>query len=174
MKIIKQRVAGVLIADGGRVALRLEDGSQEVYLTYALTTQGIAARVIPGVLLDDWGKQITGLSLYAWVRENGLRFPRAEVFGYTPDGENVQYFLRDMELFAAYPVYASTDSAAPIAQWLPLRAVVIANVSLSVPQSVEVPATIEGPLRNADVNWWHVPLVLDDLDFLEARESPPE
>lgn len=111
MKFIKQHVVGtLLVASWARAALRLQGGDKPiVHLTFALTTQGIAAQIVPALLLDDWGEGIKGLGLYAWVREHGLRFPRAELFGFTPDGRPSQYFLRDMEFFAPLVAYAAVD-----------------------------------------------------------------
>ena len=170
MKLIKQRVAGRLLAAGGRVAVRL-GGSEEpaVYLAYALVTQGIAAQILPALLLDDWGNEIKGLRLYDWVRENGLHFPRAEVFGLTPAGAASQYFLRDMELFAPTPVYAATDKAAPIQTWLPVQAVLLPDVAALAPEPATPPDDMHGPLRVACVSWWRVPTYLDDLAFIDER-----
>lgn len=173
MKFIRQRVTGTLLVDGERMALRLEDGEEPaIYLAFALVTQGIAAQIIPAVLLDDWGTEIKGLGLYDWVHENGLHFPRAEVFGFSPAGEKVQYFLRDMELFAPYPVYAATDKALPLADWQPVPAVLVPDGALMTPAAAAAPATIAGPLRQARVGWWRVPPALDSLDFIEARDLP--
>ncbi len=152
------------------MALRLVEGEEPaVYLAFALVTQGIAAQLLPAVLLDDWGNEIKGLGLYDWVRENGLHFPRAEVFGQTPAGETGQYFLRDMELFAPTPVYAATDKTAPIATWLPLGAVLLPDAALLAPQPAAPPDGLTGPLRLARVSWWRVPTYLDDLAFLDER-----
>ena len=173
MKFIKQRLSGSLLVDGERVALRLheEDGAV-VYLAFALVTQGIAAQIIPAALLDDWGTEIKGLGLYEWVRENALHFPRAEVFGFSPSGESIQYFLRDMEPFALYPVYAATDKALPIADWRPVHAVLVPDGALAMPVAAAALTTLHGPLRQARVGWWRVPPALDDLDFIAARDLP--
>jgi len=127
---------------------------------------------LPAALLDDWGTEIKGLGLYDWVHDNGLHFPRAEVFGFSPAGEKVQYFLRDMELFAPYPVYAATDKALPLADWQPVPAVLVPDGALMTPAAAAAPATIAGPLRKARVGWWRVPPALDSLDFIEARDLP--
>ncbi|HOU40510.1 MAG TPA: hypothetical protein PK829_04515 [Promineifilum sp.] len=172
MKFIKQRLPGTLLVDGERAALRLHDDEAVVYLAFALVTQGIAAQIVPTVLLDDWGTEIKGLGLYDWVRENGMHFPRAEVFGFSPAGESIQYFLRDVELFAAYPVYAAADKASPIADWRPVFSMLVPDSELSSPVAAAAPAALTGPLRQARVGWWRVPPRLDALDFIEARDLP--
>jgi hypothetical protein len=176
VKLITQRVAGTLIDDGQRVALLVEPGGDPeagpvVFLAYALTTQGIAAQVVPSLLLDDWGNEVKGLGLYDWIDQQGLRFPRAEVFGLSPAGEKAQYFLRDMELFAPLPAYAALDRALPIAEWQALQAVLVPDPALLAPQAGAVPEGLTGPLRRARVAWWRVPSFVGDLDFLDAR--PP-
>lgn len=170
MKFIKQRMAATLLADGPWVALRLCEESPEeetVYLAFALVTQGIAAEIVPAVLLDDWGNEIKGLALYDWVQEYGWRFPRAELFGVSPHGEATQYFLRDMELLAPLVVYAAGDKSLPIGDWWPVQAVLIPDETLFAPEPAETPADLTGPLRAARVAWWRVPPDTTDLSFLE-------
>lgn len=177
MKFIKQRMAATLLADGPWVALRLhEEGPEEeaVYLAFALTTQGIAAQIVPAVLLDDWGKEIKGLALYDWVQEHGWRFPRAELFGVSPHGEAVQYFLRDMELLAPWVVYAAADKSQPIGGWWLVQAVLIPDETLFAPESAGAPAGLTGPLKGARVSWWRVPPDTTDLSFLEPPEAAAE
>ena len=113
--IIKEAVHGELVPFGDGLALRLDshNGAKMVYLAYALVTQGPELRILPSMLLDDWGTEIGGLRLYQWIEDNGLRFPRAEVFGKDPGGNSVQYFLRDLEFFGKFPVYSfAADYAA--------------------------------------------------------------
>ena len=170
MKFIKQRMAATLLADGSWVALRLHEAGPEeeaVYLAFALTTQGIAAQIVPAVLLDDWGKEIKGLALYDWVQEHGWRFPRAELFGVTPYGEEIQYFLRDMELLAPWVVYGAADKSLPIGDWLPVQAVLLPDEALFAPEPAEPPADLPGPLTAAAVTWCHVPPDTTGLSFLE-------
>ena len=170
MSFIKQRVVGTLLVAGERAALRLEAGDEpSVYLAFALTTQGIAAQIIPSVLLDDWGKEIKGLGLYEWVQEHGLRFPRAELFGASPDGQSVQYFLRDMELFAPIVVYAAEDKAMPIEQWTRLTDVVIPALDVITPEPADMPDDVTGPLRTARLGWWRV---VPDFNAADLSDLP--
>ena len=170
MSFIKQRVTGTLLVAGERAALRLQEGDEPVvYLAFALTTQGIAAQIIPSVLLDDWGKEIKGLGLYDWVQEHGPRFPRAELFGYSPDGQSVQYFLRDMELFAPIVVYAAADKALPVQQWARLTDIVIPALDVIAPEPGDTPDDVTGPLRMARLGWWRV---APDYDAPDLADLP--
>ena len=168
VKFIKQHVVGTLLVAGERAALRLQGGDEpSVYLAFALTTQGIAAQIIPALLLDDWGKEIKGLALYAWVREHGLHFPRAELFGFSPAGQSIQYFLRDMELFAPVVAYAAVDKALPIEQWSRLTDGLVPALDVIAPEPTDIPDAVTGPLREARLGWWRVAPSFDAPELLE-------
>lgn len=174
MKIITQQVPGTLLDDGERIALLL-NGAEEppVHLAYALTTQGVELRILPSSLLDDWGTEISNLGLYDWVRDNGLSFPRAEVFGFDPQGSAVQYFLRDLELFARYHAYVVADTS-DAATWRPLSAVLVPDAGVAAPEPGAVPEAVHGPLRAARLSWWRVPTYQSDLGFLADVEPEPD
>jgi hypothetical protein len=169
VKIIKQAVQGTLLVDGEKTALLMgnSESGATVYLAYALITQGPGHQILPASLLDDWGNEIGKLDLYHWIHENGLRFPRAEVFGYSPSGKREQYFLRDLELFAKYPVYAFGGDDEPANSGVLLRAVLIPDVTTVEPQRIDPPEDLIPPLREAWVSWWRVGLDRADLGFLE-------
>lgn len=172
MKFIKQPVVATLIVAGERAALHLEGGDAPVaYLAFALTTQGIAAQIIPSVLLDDWGKEIKGLALYEWVREHGLRFPRAELFGLSPDGQPAQYFLRDMELFAPVVAYAAMDKELPMEQWSRLTEGLVPALDVIAPEPTDIPDGLRGPLREARLGWWRVAPGFDAAALLDLPTS---
>lgn len=167
--IAKEAVQGSVVSDGKKAVLRLggaQTGSR-VYLAYALVTQGPGHRILPSVLLDDWGKEIGQLQIYPWIRENGMRFPRAEVFGSSPAGQPAQFFLRDIELFGATPVYAFAAEDAPDASGVLLRAVLIDDESVAAPRSIAPPEGVSNLLRQADVSWWAVNPRQAGLDFLD-------
>lgn len=173
--MISQRVSGVLLSDGQRTALRLaDDDAATVFLTYALLTQGTEVHILPSSLLDDWGNEIKTLRLYRWIRENGLHFPRAELFGAGADGRPVQYFVRDLELFARYPAYATTDKSLPIDQWVPLEAVLIPDATAGTPQDATPPDSIPFPLREARLSWWRVAPHHADLSFIGQAQPEGE
>jgi hypothetical protein len=169
VKIIRESVAGKLLIDGEKAALLLSDPESEdrVYLAYALVTQGPGYQILPASLLDDWGNEIGELDLYHWIHENGLHFPRAEVFGYSPAGKNEQFFLRDLELFAKYPVYAFAEADAPVTSGLRLQAVLLPEPGAAGAQPIDLPDEVQPPLREARVSWWRVRPEQADLAFLE-------
>lgn len=166
--IIKESIPGTLVIENGKAALRLYDTAarETVYLAYALITQGPGYQVLPSVLLDDWGNEIGHLELYSWIRENGLQFPRAEVFGISPSGAKVQYFLRDLEIFAKYPLYAFADNDAPDSSGVLVQAILVSIDNIESPQPVMPPDEVRAPLRDAQVSWWQVNPRHLDLEFL--------
>ncbi len=179
MKIIRQRVPGILLRDGERAALWLETGTEDqfVYLAYALATQlpsgDAPAHILPSVLLDDWGAEVKKLELYRWIREFGPQFPRAEVFGLDPQGQPAQYFLRDLDLFGRYLTYAFADKDAPAATAVLLRAVLLPDDSVARPELAGPPDDVKPPLRRARLAWWRVGRRADpqglELDFISHR-----
>ncbi len=160
---------GSILIDGSKAALRLDAGesASPIFLSYALVTQGPGHHVLPSVVLDDWGKEIGQLQIYPWLRENGLRFPRAEVFGRSPNGESRQYFVRDLELFGASPVYAFAAEDAPDASGVLVQAVLIDDETAAAPRPATPPDGVSGLLREAQVTWWVVNPRQADLDFLD-------
>lgn len=166
--IIKDSIPGTLIREGNRAALRLGEpaAGDTVYLAYALVTQGPEYQIMPSVLLDDWGNEVGSPALYDWIRENGLRFPRAEVFGESPAGAPAQYFLRDLELLGRFPVYAFRDADAPTAEGVLVGDVLIPDAATTEPQPIDPPADIAFPLREGQLRWWRVDPQSAGLDFI--------
>ncbi len=167
--IITQPIPGMLLVDGEKVALRLgePEATEHVYLAYALVTQGPGYQILPSVLLDDWGNQVGSLDLYAWIRENGLRFPRAEVFGESPSGAPAQYFLRDLELFGRFPVYAFSDADTAATAGVLVRDVLVPDAATTAPQPAEPPQEIAPPLSHGQLRWWRVNPRQAGLGFIE-------
>lgn len=168
MNIIKEKISATLVIDEHATALRMNSSEigGEIFLSYALTTQGPGHQVLPSVLLDDWGNEVGNLGLYRWIRENGLRFPRAEIFGLDPAGSEVQYFLRDLELMAKFPAYVFEDEGASATVGTLIKACLIPEETTIAPQRVEPPEEVGFPLREADVQWWRVSPNHTDLGFL--------
>lgn len=167
--IKKVSVPGIIVVDGSNVAIRLlpESVENRVYLLLALVTQGPGYHVIPTSLLDDWGNEVKPPALYGWVKENGLRFPRAEVFGFSPDGSPAQYFLRDLELFGKFPIYAFTQQDDPEASGLLVNAILIPSETVITPHLAGPPEGVEDVLRQAQVAWWQINPQETGLGFLE-------
>jgi hypothetical protein len=169
VKIITQSVPGTLVVDGEKAALLLGDpeGGALVFLAYALVTQGPEHQILPATLLDDWGNEIGDLELYHWIHENGPRFPRAEVFGYSPAGGQAQYFLRDLELFTKYPVYAFAGHDDSVNSGVLLRAILVPDTRQADAHPIDPPENVTPLLREARVAWWRVGPERVDLGFLE-------
>jgi hypothetical protein len=161
MRALRQKVNGTLwqfTSEEGDLAtaLLLDEAAPLLYLRYALVIMGLEEHVFPAFLLDDWGNEIKGLKLYAWLRENGNAFPRAEIFGFGLDGSEVQHFAREFELYVRWPCYAYADRAAPLATGLPLARILVPDNEAVAPEALPRPPAPALPLRRADVSWWRV------------------
>lgn len=160
MRIIGEQVRGVEFRQDGLVAVWLahsSDGSAPtVTLAYALSTLGPEEHVLPALVLDDWGNEKRSLETYQWIRDEGQRFPRAEVFCYGLDGEKRQQFLREFDLTVNFPCYAIDSVDAPSTARR-VRAFVITGDAGEVVRLRQAPDDIGYPLRAARVAWWQVP-----------------
>lgn len=176
MRAIAQRISGKLFTENGRAAVLLRDPAAPkdrpdlLYLRYAFVTRGPEDHIFPAFLLDDWGREVRSLSLYAWVRDYGEQFPRGEIFGFEQDGRDTQVFLRELELYARFPLYAVVDRDQPVQEGVLLDAVLLPAEEAAVADETAVarikrPAELAFPLSNAHVAWWRVPLDLDAFDF---------
>lgn len=177
MKAVKQHIHGQIMQANGRAVLLLLDPKPEattavsLYLRYALVVMGPEDHVFPALLLDDWGNEVRGLAIYQFVRDHGDDFPRAEVFGFDPDGSETQLFLRSLELHMRWPCYVYNSADAPLAEGLRLHAILLPTEGVTAPQPIHRPEAeqIERPLRGAQVQWWQVPpdTTALDVDLLE-------
>lgn len=166
----------------GRAALILRQPKPDsettavLSLRFAFVTRGPGGgdHIFPSFILDDWGREIRSLALYDWVRENGQRFPRAEIFGFERDGRETQCFLRELELYARLPCYVYRSADQPVAEGLRLDAILLPHDSVQRPLRIEKPDGIERPLRAAWVTWWQIPVEgkMLDLSQLDARPDP--
>jgi hypothetical protein len=178
MRPVSQRVAGRLLLQDQANGLILEqlqppDGAPNlVYLRYALVTRGPGDHIFPAFILDDWGKEIRSLKLYRWVREEGDRFPRAEIFGFEQDGRETQAFLREMELYARLPCYAAGTADQPVDETHLLSIVLLPDPAVHTPVRIKRPADLKGPLSIARVTWWRIPAGTADLDLARLNAEP--
>lgn len=174
MKLILQHVWGQIIEANGRHALLLTNATPEAateascYLCFAVVVQGPEDHILPAVVKDDWGNERRDLSVYAWLEEEGHRFPRSEIFGFDPDGAETQCFVRALELYARLPCYcfAYAGKQTPITDGKLLTAVLLPDETITTPQKVKRPSHLPAPLPNAAVSWWLVPPATDTFDFL--------
>ncbi len=168
MRAIRQKVQGKIYQNGERVAIWLRQGEevvegvavQEFYLRYALTVMGSETHLFPALLLDDWGNEIKKLGLYHWIREKGELAPRAEVFGFTREGQPSQWFLRELEIHFKYPLYVFPTKEAALADGKLVSAIMLTGEPEIQSEQVKRPAELNEPLRRSAVVWWRVPPVV--------------
>jgi hypothetical protein len=184
VQAVGQRVGGRLLGEDeaerdGRLALLLTNFKPEpdvvdtLVLRFALILMGTEYHLFPSVLIDDWGGEVRGLTLYEWVRENGNQFPRAEIFGFNQHGASVQYFLRELELYARLPAYVYPDRETPLEEGRLLSAILLPDEAVGAPKKIKRPSQLKRPLASARVSWWQVPATLTQFDFslLDQTES---
>ncbi len=167
MRAIRQKVQGKIFEEAGRVAIWLRQGDeivegidvQEIYLRYALTVMGPETHTFPAFLLDDWGNEVKKLGLYKWIREKGEMSPRAEVFGFTREGQESQWFLRELEIYFKHPLYVFPTKATPLGEGKLVSAVMLTGDAEKQPMQIKRPAELDAPLRRSAVTWWRVPPV---------------
>lgn len=171
MKAVTQPVQGSLFAEDGRAALLLRDSQPQaetadsLYLLFAFVTREREERVLPALILDDWGAEIKSLNLYEWVNEFGDQFPRAELFGFDLGGRERQYFLRELELYARLPCYAYPRRHTPLSEGLLVEAILLPDEEAATPRQTKRPIQVKRPLRSARVSWWQVPPAITTFDF---------
>lgn len=166
-----------LLNDKNRAAVVLspEEGDENtVYLRYALTEMGTLRPLWPAFVLDDWGKERKGLAMFRWIRQEGDRFPRAEVFGYDDGWQEVQAFLRALELYVRYPckVYPTAETPPQDGYWV--KHIILPDETAVQPMSFkELPTNLPAgfnapqiPLAQAKVTWWLVhPQQIETFEF---------
>jgi hypothetical protein len=142
-----------------------EQNQHSIYLRYAFFLLGSECPVFPGMILDDWGGEITGIKMYRWIRENGDSFPRAEIFGLNQAGESEQYFVRELDLTLKIRCYAYPDKAAALESGKVIQNVLLPNEDAKFIIKRRRPANIKRPINGTRVNFWEVPPLLDEFDF---------
>jgi hypothetical protein len=182
LQAVGQRVAGELLEQGNHTGLivydlkLIQEPTSLFILRYAFVTRGPGRgdHIFPAFILDDWGREIHSLKLYRWVRENGERFPRAEIFGYEQDGRETQCFLRELELYARLPCYAFHNAEEKVSDGRLVKAIFLRDVSATEIQKIARPPEVGWPLRYAHVSWWQFPVntAALDLSSLDTRADP--
>jgi hypothetical protein len=153
-----ESVNGELVSHDGIAALLLEPSFEQVYLRYMLRVTGSEELFMPELLLDDWGHEIKTLDLYRWIQKNGNHFPRAELFGYSLDGEKRQYFIRELDLVELYPCYGFKDPGSSLTDGLLIEHIVMCDKDPVAPHRSDAPSDFVEPIINASVTWWRVNL----------------
>ena len=153
MKAIKQKVNAVIVEDA-QGSLVWDEAADPIYLRYAFVTLGPEEHILPSLLLDDWGNEIKGLALYEWVEENGLYFPRAEMFGFRPSGPKMQLFLRELDLVLKYRCYAYPTAETPLADGRLIESIYLLDNSVVEPTPTKRPLDVPRLLSKSAVRWF--------------------
>jgi hypothetical protein len=77
----------------------------------------------------------------------------------------VQYFVRELELYAKLPAYVYPDKETPLAEGKLLSAILLPDESVGAPEKIKRPSHLKRPLNSARVTWWQVPSTLTQFDF---------
>lgn len=174
-KAVSVHVWGKLFSEkmgrNGRSALLLTNLKPEteseasLFLRLAFVVMGTDAPLFPSFLIDDWGGEVRGMSIYNWVRENGNQFPRAEIFGFDRQGNEVQFFVRELELYAKLLCFAFPNPQTPLAEGQLVHAILLPDVAVSGVEKIKRPSEIKRPLASARVTWWQAPPDLTHFNF---------
>ena len=176
LPIIAQEMRGRLLSEpeSGQACIIFPagpDSSEEtVFLRYALVLLGSERPLLPSFLLDDWGREIKGVSLFEWIFNEGERFPRAEVVGYVHHPrrgwKESQFFVRDLELVARWPVFATTRFDAPPEAGIRVHYLAREDPHINHPSPIDRPENLTMPLKRALVSWWVVPHGSTRIDLI--------
>lgn len=162
MKIVQQRIQGELTKPGSlllRDAKPARDAAGLVYLRFGFVTLGKEEHLFPSFLLDDWGSEVRGMKVYSWVREHGEAFPRAEIFGFDVQGNEIQFFVRELELYMKLVCYAFTAVDQPMNQGELIQKIMLPDAAVREPAQLKKPPLeqVKRPLRSCRVSWWAIP-----------------
>lgn len=151
---ITLHVNGTHYIRGGDHAILLADDAPPLSLRPALVARGAENHIFAALVVDDWGRERKGPGLYRWLYEQGDRYPRSEIFGFDAQGDELQIFLRDLELSYRLPCYLFEHDNAPIAAGQRLQYAIIAGAAgLSEPQKIAAPEDAPFPLRHGALGW---------------------
>jgi hypothetical protein len=156
VRVIQQRLLARLIRGPELAVLWPDDGAAPLYLRFGLPELEREGFIFPSLLLDDWGREISNLSLYDWIQANGDQFPRAELFGLSRAGHSEQRFLRELDLSARLACVAAVNPGAPMASCATVGAIALSDPTATEIQHVG-PLWREGPIGRAAVSWWRAP-----------------
>jgi hypothetical protein len=153
---MRKRIRGRIHKVDQKAMLLLDERVTSCYLAFALLERGTEREIFPESLLDDWGHEIKSLALYSWIQENGIHFPRAEIFGYDRAGNDTQCFLRDLDPLSKYPCYVFEEPRQAIAEGVQVVAIGLPDDDAQRPARAKKPPGTESPLNNAEIQWWRI------------------
>lgn len=153
---LRKKIRGRIYKDCGKALLLIDDEASFCFLAFALLEVGTEREIFPESLLDDWGHEIDDQALYEWINENGIHFPRAELFGFDGEGRHIQLFLRELDPIAKYSCYVFEERRQAISEGIPIVAIGILEGNLEQPVRIGKPPGVKAPLNNARVQWWQI------------------
>lgn len=120
--------AGAVVVMGdqrGKIAMDGWEARRDVTarVFFGLPAHGSPAPVLMRSLLTERGTRFDDFSLFAWIEENYLAQPRADIVGLMPNGAQPLFFLRDLDLDRPPEAYLREGEA-----WARVRGVVIVDV----------------------------------------------
>jgi hypothetical protein len=77
-----------------------------VFVRYGLVRMVDGVTMLPTLVIDEKGNQITGYRLFSWLEEFGYLEPRADASCLTLAGEEEYCFARDLDLWRAPEAFA--------------------------------------------------------------------
>ena len=80
--------------------------------------------LLAGALMTERNTLFDKLSLFAWVEDNAILEPRAEIFGLTPFGEQPVLYLRDLDLDRPVEAWIATEQPT---RWLRVAGVLLVD-----------------------------------------------
>ena len=89
---------------------------QDARLWFGLPILTAPFPLFVGALMTERNTILQQMSLFAWIEDNAIEQPRAEVFGLTPFGEQPVLFLRDFDLDRPVEVWLQTPQPTGWAQ----------------------------------------------------------
>lgn len=154
----------VLGDEAGALAAQLrESGKAQVSRFAPRVLFGLPILTAPfplfvGSLMTERNTTFDQISLFAWIEDQYIDQPRAEVFGLTPFAEQPVLFLRDFDMDRPLEVWFQTPQPA---RWLQVAGVAIATAQHSgAPQLLKGDAASLAALEHA--------LPADALPFLQV------
>lgn len=150
----KHKVLGRVVEFEGESAVILDENADTLWIGYAMVELGTDALLFPEVVVDDWGTEITKSKMFRWIREFGMQFPRSEVFGFTPEGKQSQWFVRELEHAVRFPCFVYPEKESAVSEGIQLRSVIVLDESVEGIEKSKRPKELKRPIPNAGVRWW--------------------
>lgn len=127
-------LAGALCQVGGAPSLARLPAPATLYFGLPILTAPFP--ILVQSLMTERNTQLSQLSLFGWIEENGILEPRAEIIGLTPPGEQPVLFLRDLDLDRPPEVWLRAGQPA---RWLR-----VSGVALLDPTHAGAPLPLSG------------------------------